>query len=59
MDADVETIRAWFAFLVATRQGYLGTLTKLPPAKLARDRGASYPPFWTSLRTRTARSITG
>jgi uncharacterized damage-inducible protein DinB len=43
MDSEVETFRAWFAYLADTRRGYLETLAKLPAAELIRDRGASYP----------------
>jgi uncharacterized damage-inducible protein DinB len=43
MDSEVETFRAWFAYLADTRRGYLETLAKLPPGELTRDRGASYP----------------
>jgi hypothetical protein len=43
MDSEVETFRAWFAYLADTRRGYLETLAKLPPAELTRDRGASHP----------------
>jgi len=43
MDSEVETFRAWFAYLADTRRGYLETLAKLPPEELTRDRGASFP----------------
>ncbi len=43
MDPEVETFRAWFAYLADTRRGYLEALAKLPPEELTRDRGASYP----------------
>lgn len=43
METDLETIRAWFAYLADTRRGYIETLGKLPPAELTRDRGASFP----------------
>ena len=43
MGAELEAIREWFAYIAAARRGYLETLAKLPPAELARDRGASYP----------------
>jgi uncharacterized damage-inducible protein DinB len=43
MESEVESIRAWFAYLTDTRGGYLETLAKLPPAELTRDRGASFP----------------
>ncbi|HTT45867.1 MAG TPA: DinB family protein [Thermoplasmata archaeon] len=43
MDPEVETFRAWFSYLADTRQTYLDTLEKLPPAERSRDRGASYP----------------
>lgn len=43
MEPEVETIRAWFAYLEYARRGYLDTLAKLPPEQLARDRGASFP----------------
>ncbi len=43
METELETIRAWFAYIAYARRGYLETLAKLPPAELARDRGASFP----------------
>jgi uncharacterized damage-inducible protein DinB len=43
METEVETFRAWFAYLADTRRGYLDALAKLPPEELTRDRGASYP----------------
>ena len=43
MVSDLESIRAWFAYLADTRRGYLETLAKLPPGELTRDRGASHP----------------
>ena len=43
MASEVETIRAWFAYLAAARLGYLETLAKLPAGELSRDRGASHP----------------
>lgn len=43
MEAELETIRAWFAYTAAARRGYLETLAKLPPGELTRDRGASFP----------------
>jgi len=43
MDSEVETFRAWFAYLADTRLGYIEALAKLPPEELTRDRGASYP----------------
>jgi len=43
METELDTIRAWFAYLADTRRGYLETLSKLPPAELTRDRGASFP----------------
>jgi len=43
MDAEVETFRAWFAYLADTRRGYIDTLARLPLAELTRDRGASFP----------------
>jgi uncharacterized damage-inducible protein DinB len=43
MDSEVETFRAWFAYIADARRGYLEALAKLPPAELTRDRGASYP----------------
>jgi len=43
MESEVETIRAWFAYIADARRGYLETLSKLPPEELARDRGASFP----------------
>jgi uncharacterized damage-inducible protein DinB len=43
MDSEVETFRAWFAYLADTRRSYIETLAKLPAAELTRDRGASHP----------------
>lgn len=43
MASEIETFRAWFAYLAAARRDYLETLAKLPAAELSRDRGASYP----------------
>lgn len=42
-EAEVDTIRAWFAYLAAARRGYLRALGNLPVAELSRDRGASHP----------------
>ena len=43
MATELESIRAWFSYLVDTRRGYIETLAKLPSAELTRDRGASFP----------------
>jgi uncharacterized damage-inducible protein DinB len=43
MVSELEAIRAWFDYLAEARRGYLETFASLPPAELARDRGASYP----------------
>jgi len=43
MASEVETFRAWFAYMAEARRGYLETLSKLPVAELSRDRGASFP----------------
>jgi uncharacterized damage-inducible protein DinB len=43
MASEIETFRAWFAYLAAARRAYLGVFETLPPAELGRDRGASYP----------------
>ena len=43
MVSEVETIRAWFAYLADARGAYLETFAKLPAAELTRDRGASHP----------------
>jgi uncharacterized damage-inducible protein DinB len=43
MVSEIETIRAWFAYIAKARSGYLDTFSKLPVAELSRDRGASYP----------------
>jgi hypothetical protein len=40
MESEVETLRAWFAYLADTRRGYIETLAMLPPEELTRDRGA-------------------
>lgn len=41
--SEVESIRAWFAYIERARQGYLEAFSKLPAVELSRDRGASYP----------------
>ena len=41
--SELESIRAWFAYIARARQGYLETFSKLPVAELSRDRGASFP----------------
>jgi uncharacterized damage-inducible protein DinB len=43
MESELETIRAWFAYIADSRRDYLETLAKLPSAELTRDRGASFP----------------
>jgi uncharacterized damage-inducible protein DinB len=43
MVSELETIRAWFDYMAEARRGYLETFARLPPAELARDRGASHP----------------
>ncbi len=43
MEAEVESLRNWFAYIAEARRGYLDTLARLPPAELTRDRGASFP----------------
>lgn len=43
MASEVESLRAWFAYLADSRHAYLETFARLPPAELLRDRGASYP----------------
>lgn len=43
MESEIESIRAWFAYIADSRRGYLETLAKLPPGELTRDRGASFP----------------
>jgi uncharacterized damage-inducible protein DinB len=43
MDSEVETFRAWFAYLRDARRGYIEVLAKLPAEELKRDRGASHP----------------
>jgi len=43
MESELETIRAWFAYIAYARRGYLDALAKLPAAELTRDRGASHP----------------
>ena len=43
MASELETLRAWFAYLADARRGYLDAFEKLPPEELSRDRGASYP----------------
>jgi uncharacterized damage-inducible protein DinB len=40
---EVESIRRWYAYNAAARQGDLETFSKLPPEELKRDRGASFP----------------
>ena len=46
MDSELELIRAWFAYLADTRQGYLETLAKLPPGR-ANPRQGRVAPFLT------------
>ena len=41
--SEVESIRAWFAYIARARQGYLETFSKLATTELSRDRGASFP----------------
>jgi uncharacterized damage-inducible protein DinB len=41
--SEVESVRNWYAYNAAARQGYFATLSKLPPEELKRDRGASFP----------------
>ncbi len=41
--SEVEWIRRWYAYNAYARKGYFATLSKLPPAELKRDRGASFP----------------
>ena len=41
--SEVESIRAWFAYIARARQGYLETFSKLAVTELSRDRGASFP----------------
>jgi uncharacterized damage-inducible protein DinB len=43
MATEIESLRAWFAYLAEARRGYLETFSKLPPMELSRDRGASFP----------------
>ncbi len=43
MASEIESFRAWFAYLAHSRRGYLETFARLPPAELTRDRGASFP----------------
>jgi len=43
MESEVDLFRSWFAYLAASRRGYLETLAKLPESERARDRGASHP----------------
>lgn len=43
MFSEIESIRAWFAYMAEARRGYLETFSQLPTEELARDRGASYP----------------
>jgi uncharacterized damage-inducible protein DinB len=43
MPSEVETFRAWFDYIAASREGYLEAFSKLPVAELTRDRGASFP----------------
>ncbi len=40
---EVEWIWRWYDYNAVARHGYFETLSKLPPAELARDRGASFP----------------
>ena len=41
MMSELESIRAWFAYIARARRGYFDVLEKLPAAELSRDRGAS------------------
>jgi uncharacterized damage-inducible protein DinB len=41
--SELDSLRRWFEYNAAARQGYFATLAKLPPAELKRDRGASFP----------------
>jgi uncharacterized damage-inducible protein DinB len=43
MKSELESIRAWFAYIARARRGYFDVLEKLPAAVLSRDRGASFP----------------
>jgi len=43
MVSELDTLRAWFAYVAEARRGYLETFSKLPPEELTRDRGASFP----------------
>jgi uncharacterized damage-inducible protein DinB len=43
MESELETIRAWFAYIADARQGYLDAFAKLSATELTRDRGASFP----------------
>jgi uncharacterized damage-inducible protein DinB len=43
--SEVKWLRKWFAYNTAARHGYFEVLSKLPPAELTRDRGASFPTF--------------
>jgi uncharacterized damage-inducible protein DinB len=43
MESEIETLRAWFAYLLDTRPGYLDALAALPAEERGRDRGASFP----------------
>jgi len=43
MVSELETFRAWFAYIGEARRGYLEVFSKLPVAELTRDRGASFP----------------
>jgi uncharacterized damage-inducible protein DinB len=41
--SELDNLRAWFAYLAASRRGYFETFETLPSVELSRDRGASYP----------------
>lgn len=41
--SELDLIRQWFAYNARARKGYLETFSKLSPADLSRNRGASYP----------------
>ncbi len=43
MVSELQSIRNWCRYNRDARQGYFEVLAKLPPAELARDRGASFP----------------
>jgi len=43
MASELDTLRAWFAYIAAARRGYFESFERIPSEELSRDRGASFP----------------